>query len=65
MPTLISTKPTWPPRDSYLMERGHPVRLSAQREQDQSGLCHELERALSAGGQDVRAPSTLLAIPSA
>jgi len=44
------------------MERGHPVRLSAQHEQNQSVLCHWLERALAAGGQDVRAPSTLLAI---
>jgi hypothetical protein len=40
------------------MERGHLVRLSAQRERNQSALCHESERALPAGGQDARAPST-------
>ena len=42
-------------------ERGHPVRLSAQREQPLSKAIQrgKSERALPAGGQDVRAPLKL------
>jgi hypothetical protein len=39
------------------MERGHPVRLSAQREPPLKGILPaKSERASLAGGQDVRAP---------
>jgi hypothetical protein len=38
------------------MERGHPVRLSAKREQPLN-VVDPAERAAHAGGQDVRASS--------
>jgi hypothetical protein len=40
------------------MERGHPVRLSAKREQPREMVLCEVERAAHAGGQDVGAPLT-------
>jgi hypothetical protein len=43
-------------------ERGHPVRLSAQREQPfKRESLRGSERASPAGGQDVRDPTTLVA----
>jgi hypothetical protein len=40
-------------------ERGHPVRLSAQRESPFQGILPaRSERLAPAGGQDVRAPSS-------
>jgi len=47
-----------------MSERGHPVRLSAQREQPLNrSLRRKLERALPAGGQDVRAPRAIYDLP--
>src|SRR6266550_1182697 len=40
------------------MERGHPVRLSAQREHSDVVLTAGSERAWPADGQDVRAPGS-------
>ena len=45
------------------MKRGHPVRLSAQRELSEVIVPPRYERASPAGGQDVRAPITVASIP--
>jgi hypothetical protein len=41
------------------MDRGHPVRLSAKRENDRYSVFKGLS-ACGAGGQDVRAPFTVI-----
>src|SRR5438105_2920090 len=52
-------------KTGHLMsERGHPVRLNAQREQPPNRcLRRSTERASPAGGQDVRAPPAVYDLP--